>query len=207
MGFRKGRSGATGKVNVELPSDEVPAGVSTVRRQGFAKDMSPEAQRERAKKGGRNKAAWRKAMEGFSYSHVAAQPEFAPYMELAKDFAHEEMARLAQFVGGGRCSVGPGAMVVNAALALAVSRWAAAQLAATSDMKYMTMFSKMNDAFRLNITTAQALTASEAKSRSIPGNPVVDLVKALNDGEGVRAQEGAPLLTMYDPEKDEPSEG
>ena len=187
-------------VRLEQPHDEMPAGVRAAPQRGFARDTSPEAQRLRAKKGGRGKAAWRAATDPFQKYLDKAGPEAKALLKAAHDLAKTEMATVARDVGGGVCSVGPSTIIMGACLAYTVFMDEMCSGIIAGDAARSSRALKLGDHYRLGIQTARALAASEAKSKPLQsGNMAADLALALSGG-GVKAPKNLPLRLNEPPE-------
>lgn len=114
-----------------------------------------------------------------------AASDFAPYLDDAAELAAHEQDRLAQTVGGGVCGTGPAIIVASAALQIAGSRFAFAQ----GDL---ITGSRLADAARANLISAQDLCAREAKARPRPPAPwlLADPQSADDDADDAEPDDG-----------------
>jgi hypothetical protein len=195
MGWRNGHgTGGPGQVRLEQPGDELPEGTRAAPQRGFARDTSPEAQRLRAQKGGRSKAAWRAAIHPFQKYLDQAGPEAKAIIESAHELAKAEMMGVAKDIGGGVCSVGPSTIIVNAMIAQAAYIELTMKEILAGNLTGIAKHRQLAEIHRLGVTQARALAASEAKSKQadVHGN-IQNLAAALSDG-GTRAPDGEKLL-------------
>ena len=98
-----------------------------------------------------------------------ALPGFRPYLREAKAYARKLCTDYAQAFGGGYCGPGPASVLSSAALQLAASRWMADQGAASGDPDLLLKASRLADASRANLLSAQELVALEAQARVARG--------------------------------------
>lgn len=159
MALRKGHGTGAGVPRVEvLPADELPpvTPAITVRR-----DRGPDgrflpgntaARSQRVRPGPRGTGA------------LKAAPDFEVYERWGKRYAAHRREELAQ-AHGGSISAGVGALVESASLALAASRYLAAQAAQTGDPDLFKRSSALANDARQNELAAWELASREAKAR------------------------------------------
>ena len=162
-----------GPVIEVLPADELPAPIADLDaktelveiQRVDGKVVSKEAARALGRLGGLRTAKRVKLARTLGIAKIAADKAFAPYMQAAEEFVKEELATRAKSAGG---HVGPAAssMIASASLQLATSRFAFDKFAATEEIVWANLGSRMADASRQNLLAAYELAVREAQIRS-----------------------------------------
>lgn len=171
-------TGSNAVARVETPPiDELPKGLpAPTRKRGSGKPFDARTAREAGAKGGRAAKERRSALRALTGLGLHSPPpaDLRPYLEDAEAFAAAECARLALEVGGGVCPPNATALVHNAALALAGSRFAYAK----GDLS---TGARLANDVRQHVLGAHELTAREAERR-----PKANGIAALNERLGVK---------------------
>lgn len=184
MTLRKGHGNGAGVPRIEvLPADELPAPVAVApeplarRSDGTIADSS--AAKALGAKGGLAKAQKKKLLQGMGLAHVADDNVFKPYYNAAQAWLDATIAIYAAMCGGA-LGPGPSALLGNAAIALAMSRYLSDKAVNTQDELHARQALRYWDAMKQQKLAAYELGVREAKMRS-----------DLSDGNGLDAFEAA----------------
>lgn len=171
MALRTGHGAGRGTPRIEvLPVDELPAGVPADARP--APDRNPSGTFRAspgttalAREGAKAAAESRQLAQLLGLRKVPADHPFAPYVVFAKEWRDAYTAQLISDVGGGVISAGAAAVIANAAMQLACSRWLLDRGSETGNSKDLVEASRLADASRQNILAAWELAAKGANAR------------------------------------------
>lgn len=127
MALRKGHGQQKGTTRIEvMPPDEqpepVPAKPEQLARRADGTIANSEAAKALGARGGLARATKKRLLQGLGLSKLADQPEFKPYYDAAQAWLDAEIVAKAAMCGG-YLGPGPIAMLGNAALMLAASRY------------------------------------------------------------------------------------
>ncbi len=160
-----------GKRRPEAPrADELPKGLqaieqaeaSTERREDGTFAPGASTQQSKGGKALKNRTA---LSHRTGLDTQMAMPGFQPYLKQARAYAKQICSDYAKSFGGGYCGPGPASVISSAALQLAASRFLGDQGAATGDADALLKASRLADASRANLLSAQELVALEAEAR------------------------------------------
>lgn len=112
------------------------------------------------------KVQWKKALESSSIVKMAPMEEIRPYIDDARALAEQQMRQIARRVGQGRCSVGPGVLVITACLMHAAVRYQYDKWGSTGDSEALRLCAKLEQGVRMNLKTAMEMAAMEAEAVS-----------------------------------------
>lgn len=170
MALRKGHGNGKGVPRIEvLPPDELPDPVAAMpeplvrREDGTIADS--ETARALGAKGGLAKAQKKKLLHGMGLVELSEDKEFTPYYKAAQAWLDVQIHTYATMCGG-YLGPGPSAMLGNAAIALAASRFAADKAFNTNDEVAMRQTLRYMDAFKQQQLAAYELGIREAKMRA-----------------------------------------
>lgn len=108
------------------------------------------------------KVQWRKALASSAIVKMAPMAEIKPYVDDARALAEQQMKQIARRVGQGRCSVGPGVLVITACLMHAAVRYQYDMWVSSGDDEKLRMCAKLEQSVRMNLKTAMEMAAMEA---------------------------------------------
>lgn len=170
MALRKGHGNGKGVPRVEvLPPDELPAPIPVQPELPVRRADGTIADSETAKalgaRGGLAKAQKKKLLHGMGLVELADDKEFTPYYKAAQAWLDAQIQTYAAMCGG-YLGPGPSAMLGNAAIALAASRFAADRAFNTNDEVAMRQTLRYMDAFKQQQLAAYELGVREAKMRA-----------------------------------------
>lgn len=184
MALRKGHGNGAGVPRIEvLPADELPAPIPAlpeqVERRADGTLANPEAAKALGAKGGLAKAQKKKLLQGMGLVDMAEDNSFTPYYKAAQAWLEAEVGVYAAMCGGA-LGPGPSALLGNAAIALAMSRYLSDKAYNEQNELHSRQALRYWDAMKQQKLAALELGVREAKMRA-----------DLNDREGLDAFEAA----------------
>lgn len=165
------RLGAVAVVEVPRPSELLPASPDT------GGPLLPHEQRDsggRFVRGNSWAARARRRVGNTTFGHLAAHPDFAPFIGWGRSYAERRRRELCA-LHGGRLSAGVGVLIETAALTLAASRYLFAKGSETIDAGMLKQASLLGADARQNELAAWELAAREAAARGKSGPKAIDL--------------------------------
>jgi len=195
MTLRKGHGTGKGVPRIEtLPADELPAPLAVAPAQPVRRENGTIADSETAKalgaRGGLAKANKKKLLQGMGRAHVADDNAFKPYYHAAQAWLDATVQIYAAMCGGA-LGPGPAALLGNAAIALAFSRYLTDKAFDTQEELHARQALRYWDSMKQQKLAAYELGIREAKMRA-----------ELSEGSAVDAFEEA-LRQQKDSSEDE----
>lgn len=183
---RRGHGAGRGRVHIENPMKDMPAGLPAPARPAANRDASGkllpgDGTKALAREGGKARASSIQLAQLLGLWDCPEDHAWAPYARLAREWRDEHMARLADTVGAGEVGPGPAAIVSSAALQLAASRWYFDRGAAAGDAKMLAQASSLANDSRQNLLAAHTECVLEGQSR--PKGSRADQLRAEFRGE------------------------
>lgn len=185
MTLRKGHGqGKAQPLRIEvLPADELPAPLPAVpdlpERRADGTLASSEAAKALGAKGGLAKAQKKKLLQGMGLAAVADDNAFSPYYRAAQAWLDATVAIYSAMCGGA-LGPGPSALLGNAAIALAMSRYLTDKAFEEQNELHARQAVRYWDAMKQQKLAAYELGVREAKMRA-----------DLNESSGLDAFEAA----------------
>jgi hypothetical protein len=170
MTLRKGHGNGKGVPRIEvLPADELPAPVAVEpvlpeRRPDGTLASSEDAKRL-GRLGGLAKANKKKLLQGMGLAHVMEDNKFNPYYKAAQAWL-DATVQIYSAMCGGALGPGPSALLGNAAIALAMSRYLTDLAFTEQNELHARQATRYWDAMKQQKLAAYELGVREAKMRA-----------------------------------------
>jgi hypothetical protein len=170
MALRKGHGNGAGVPRIEvLPADELPDPLPAKPELPARRENGTLADSASAKAlgalGGLAKANKRKLLQGMGLAHVAEDNVFHPYYKAAEAWLDATIAIYAAMCGGA-LGPGPSALLGNAAICLAMSRYLTDRAFETQEELHARQALRYFDAMKQQKLAAYELGVKEAKMRA-----------------------------------------
>lgn len=170
MTLRKGHGNGSGAPRIEvLPPDELPAPVPDTSVPLARRPDGTIADSETAKalgaRGGAAKAQRKKLLQGMGLANLSDDNAFKPYFNAAQAWLDATTGIYAAMCGGA-LGPGPSALLGNAAIALAMSRYLTDKAFESADESHARQATRYWDAMKQQKLAAYELGIREAKMRS-----------------------------------------
>lgn len=198
MTLRKGHGNGKGVPRIEvMPPDEQPAPIPVMpeqlERRADGTIASSEAAKALGARGGLARANKKKLLQGMGLAQLVEENAFTPYYKAAEAWLEATTGIYAAMCGGA-LGPGPSALLGNAAIALAMSRYLTDKAFNEQNELHARQATRYWDAMKQQKLAAYELGVREAKMRA-----------DLNDGAGLDAFEAA-LKEQNSRAEDESSE-
>jgi hypothetical protein len=183
MTLRKGHGNGKGVPRIEvLPPDELPEPIAVAPEPLARREDGTIANSEAAKalgaKGGLARANKKKILHGMGLAHVAEDNKFHPYYKASQAWLESTIEIYAAMCGG-MLGPGPSALLGNAAIALAFSRYLSDRAFEEQDELYVRQATRYWDAMKQQKLAAYELGVREAKMRAdLKEAPALDAFEA-----------------------------
>lgn len=170
MTLRKGHGNGKGVPRIEvLPADELPAPLPVEPVQAPRREngqlIASEATTELARRGGLAKANKKKLLQGMGLAHVMEDNKFNPYYKAAQAWL-DATVQIYSAMCGGALGPGPSALLGNAAIALAMSRYLTDLAFTEQNELHARQATRYWDAMKQQKLAAYELGIREAKMRA-----------------------------------------
>ena len=170
MALRKGHGNGKGVPRIEvLPPDELPDPVAVQPALPARREDGTIADSASAKalgaRGGLARAQKKRLLQGMGLVELLDEKEFTPYYKAGQAWLDAQVQVYAAMCGGA-LGPGPSAMLGNAALALAYSRYVADKAFMAGDETIMRQSLRYMDAIKQQSLAAYELGIREAKMRA-----------------------------------------
>jgi hypothetical protein len=180
MALRKGHGTGKGTPRIEvLPADELPDPVPVepekLPRRSDGTIMDSVTAKELGARGGLAKAQKKKLLQGMGLAHLQEENLFKPYYRAAEAWL-DAIVQIYAAMCGGALGPGPSALLGNAAIALAFSRYLTDRAVAEQNELHARQAIRYWDAMKQQKLAAYELGVKEAKMRAdLAENDSVDV--------------------------------